>query len=68
MEYKSLCDQKTTNSLLQLLIEWSMIFSSRSKVRERFQLKRSKRFENQLKTLTKESTLENESKKTFLFF
>ena len=37
MEYKSLGDQKTTNSLLQLLIEWSMILGSRSKVRENFQ-------------------------------
>ena len=42
IKYKSLGDQKITNSLLQLLIEWSTIFGSRSKVREKFQLKRSK--------------------------
>ena len=33
-KYKSLGDQKTTNSLVHLLIEWSMIFGSRRKVRK----------------------------------
>ena len=66
MEYKSLGDQKITNSLLQLLIEWSMIFGSRSKVREKFQLKRSKRLENQLKTFAIKRTLKMKSNETLL--
>ena len=68
MEYKSLGDKKTTNSLLHLLIEWSMIFGSRSKVREKLQFKRSKRLGNQLKTFAIERTLKMKASKLFFSF